>query len=100
MVKVKGCSLSYFFAGSNPATATNFFTMERRVNKRNCTIASLFTRLGRNDKVHASLKVFSVQAVRTECTRQNKYDGADNMNPKYVTSTRERDGYVTIMRRY
>ena len=73
--------------------------MDKTLTKHTMSYSQLFESLNVGDYLHVPLNYYSKRAVQTECSRQNKYAGCTNLNNMYTTSSKEKDGYITIYRR-
>lgn len=74
--------------------------MERTLKGRDYSISGLFLHIGKGNKIHVPLNIYTKTSVQVECTRQNKYAGCYPMNNKFTTTTTEKKGYITIFQRY
>ena len=73
--------------------------MDKTLTKHTMSYSQLFESLKVGDYLHVPLNSYSKSAVQTECSRQNKYAGCTNLNNMYTTSSKQKDGHITIYRR-
>lgn len=74
--------------------------MERTLKGREYTLGGLFSHIGKGNMLHVPLSSYTKQSIQTECTRQNKYAGCKPYDNKFVTTMKEKVGYITIIQRY
>ena len=75
------------------------YKMEKTLTGHEMSYTELFADIAKGNYIHVPLSDYSKNAVRTECRRQNKYAGCNNLDNKFTTSTTIKKGYVTIFRR-
>jgi hypothetical protein len=73
--------------------------MEKTLKKHSLSYTQLFDNIGVGNYLHVLNTVYSKKAIQTECSRQNKYAGCNNLDNKFTTSTTIKKGYITIFQR-
>ena len=73
--------------------------MDKEIKEHELSYSQLFEHVGVGNYLHVPTDKYSKAAIQTECSRQNKYAGCNNLDNKFTTSTTIKEGFVTIYQR-